>query len=385
MTNPPTPLRVCHVITRLDVGGAQETAVRTCIGLRRRGHEVRLVSGGDPGFGGSSAERARAADVEVEVVDSLHGSVGVADVKAIMALRRSLRRWSPDVVHTHSGKAGALGRLAAFSLGIPAVHTVHGWSFNDFQRPPVRVGVQLIERVLARTCRALVVVTDVDRRTGEAIGIGRGSYRLIRSGIDFDALRPVDAAVRAHRLRWGSDVVVSVGRLGAQKDPITLVRAFATMRERLGRGRLVVVGDGPLRHAVLEEIRRSGMEQHVELLGIREDVGAIVAAGDVFALASRWEGLPRSVIEAMALGTAVVATDVGGTSEVVRDEVSGLLVPPSDPAALSRSMERCLTDDALRDGLVEAARAIVEPFSEQEMVAATEALYRNVLGAGGRT
>jgi glycosyltransferase involved in cell wall biosynthesis len=368
--------RVVNVITRLDVGGAQETVVRSCVELRRRSVDAIILAGTEQGHGGDSAQRAADAGVPVISEPRLRSSVGVSDVAAVMAVRRHLRAGAATIVHTHSSKAGVIGRLAARSLGLPVVHTVHGWSFNDEQPAALRRSIVLVERSLAKITDALVVVSEGDARLGFAHGIGRpDQYHLIRSGISFDELAAAAGAPPLDAPGWERPIVATIGRLAPQKDPLSLVRAFAEMRASLQRGSLVIVGDGPLRGAVLAEARRLGVSASVHVLGVRADATAVLARADVFALPSRWEGLPRAMIEAMVLGIPVVATCVGGVGDVLRDGETGFVVSVGDVSSLANAFLRALRERHRAAVQVAAARRQTAPFSQESMADALADLY----------
>lgn len=380
------PVRVVHLITRLDVGGAQETAVRICAGLDRERFAPELWCGPDEGSGGSLRDVARDADVPVHTIEHLHGPIRpLDDAKAVREVRARLGRDHPAILQTHSSKAGVVGRKAVRKRsGTKVVHTVHGWSFNDSQSAPVAAGYRLIERTLAPRTDALVVVTTADREAGLARKIGRPEqYALVRSGIDLAEAAPSGArqAVRAE-LGWADDdiVVASVGRLEAQKDPITMVEALSEAQAQVPRLRAVLVGGGSLEAQVLETASALDIADRLDLLGLRDDVPSLLAASDLFALSSRWEGLPRAALEAARAGLPIAATDTGGIRELIEDGVTGRLVPVGDASALALALV-ALADDA--DGareLAAAAAARLPGFTAEQMVADTQALYDRLLG-----
>ena len=370
--------RIVHVITKLDVGGAQETAVRCCTGLLARGHDVTLVSGWHGGEAGPMADKARAAGVDVVELPSLVRPIRPwSDVVALVTLVRLLRRLRPDVVHSHSSKAGVLVRVAARLAGVPVVcHTVHGWSFRDEQPRPIRWSVVVLERLLAAITTATVVVTtaDLDLATRHRVG-HRSRFSLIRSGVNLEAFRMADRRRARSLLGVGDEPVVgAVQRLAAPKDARTLVEAVAKARTELPDLRLVVVGDGPERPRVERLVTDLGLEGAVHLLGARRDVADLVAGFDVAVLASRSEGLPRVVVELMAAGVPVVASDVGGVSEVVRPGETGWLVPPGDADALAAAIGAALRDpDARR--IARSGQGSIAAFDEHEMVQLLDDLY----------
>lgn len=385
---PPRRLPVATVITRLDVGGAQETAVGVAASVDPDRFDVVLLAGAERRNAGYE-DRLRAAGVPLVTVADLRGSLRpVSDVRALVRLVRVLRERRPDVVHTHSSKAGVLGRVAARLAGVPVtVHTVHGWSFSAGMPGPARWVAVALERLLARRTTALVVVGESDRAAGLARGIGvPSSYHVIRSGVDVDRFRLTPgrrAAIRtALGVPEGVPLVGTVGRLAAQKDPEAFVAMAHGVHRARPDARFVVVGDGPLRTAIEQAIAQQGLDGVVTLLGERDDVEQLLAALDVFVLTSRWEGLPRAVVEAMAAGVPVVASAVGCVADVVRHERTGLLVPAGDGPGFSAAVTRLLDDPTLRARLAAAAQPMVDEFSATAMVAGHEALYEQLARAG---
>ncbi len=382
------PIRVAHVITRLIVGGAQETALLLCALLDPERISSVLVTGPQTGSEGGLFAEAAARGVEVVVEPSLVRELNpVQDPWSILRLVAQFRRLRPDIVHTNSSKAGIVGRVAARLAGVPrVVHTVHGWGFHPRQRWAERTLYQALERACAPLADALVVVAEPNRVQGLALGIGRpAQYHCIRSGIEIapyaDAPRHRKATREALGIAPSDFVFGSVGRLSEQKSPLDLVAAFASVARRHANARLVLVGDGPLRADVERTIGEAGLGASVHLAGLRRDVPAYLGAFDAFVLSSRWEGLPRVVPQAMAAGLPIVATATDGTPEAVFEGETGWLVKPGDTAALADRMERLLVDAPLARRMGAVARERVAPFSAERMVADMTALYASLVQA----
>jgi glycosyltransferase involved in cell wall biosynthesis len=250
-------------------------------------------------------------------------------------------------VHAHSSKAGALGRLAAALAHVPVrIFTVHGWSFAAYGGLPGRLYLW-VERRLRRLTTAVVCVAEASRDVGVDAGACQAERTLvIHNAVDVAAFAAPD------RPR-GIPQVVSIGRFAFPKDFATLVEALTATRADY---RAAFVGEGPLLPEIAATIRQRGLTERIDLLGNRGDVRGVLASADVFVLSSRSEGFPVSILEAMAAGLPVVATDVGGVAESVIDGETGLLVPPGDPGALAAALDRLLTDGALRLGLGAAGR-----------------------------
>lgn len=370
-------LRVAQVITKMDVGGAQETALAICTELDPVRFEVTLISGPE-GEGTAMTPSIAAAGVRHLVVRRLVRRISpLDDVLATVALWRLLRNERFDVVQTHSSKAGVIGRVAAFLARVPRiVHTVHGWSFRPGQDRAEFVAYRTAERLLAPITHTIVVVTSADIDAGLAAGVGRrGQYAVVRSGIDVDAWRSHRGRAEARAalgVPAGAPMVATVMRLAPPKDPVTLVRAVAGSANDPW---LVVFGDGPMLEDARAEAERAGLDGRVRFAGLRRDVPDLLHAADVAVLSSSTEGLPRAVVEALAAGVPVVATDVGGVREVVRDGCTGMLVPVGDAEAMARAIDAVIErHDEFRAGIA-AAGPTIESFSRAAMAAALERIY----------
>jgi glycosyltransferase involved in cell wall biosynthesis len=382
------PLRVLHIITRMIVGGAQENTMLSCALMDARGFESEILSGPETGAEGELHSECTRRDVRVVIEPGLVRRVAPhLDLAVIGRLVSFIRNGRYDVVHTHSSKAGILGRIAArLARTRVIIHTVHGWGFHRRQAAHEFSGYVALERWCARMCDALVVVGEADRAEGLALGIGRpAQYRLIRSGIEIEAYRDVnitrDEARRRIGLPLGAFVVGSVARLSEQKAPLDLIAAFEPLAAAIPDAHLVIVGDGPLRAQVERRLSERGLTARVHLMGLRGDVPELLRAFDVFALASRWEGLPRVFPQAMAAGLPIVATRVAGAIDAVVPGVSGLLVEPGDMTAFSNSLLRLANDrpGARQMGAHGAER--VGEFSAARMVEQLAALYSDLAAA----
>jgi glycosyltransferase involved in cell wall biosynthesis len=378
--------RVAHLITRLDLGGAQQNTLFCVEHHDRARFEVELVAG----RGGLLDDEARRiADAHVRIVPFLRHPVDpLRDVATLARLRSYLKRRRVDLVHTHSSKAGLLGRVAAFLAGVPAVvHTVHGWSFNETQaRWQYRAFVEL-ERAAARLTHRLIVVSNGDRERGLQLGIGRpDQYRVVHSGIDMEAFRHPTTGRAATRERLGvrpDEVLVgTVACLKPQKAPGDFVRAAAAARAHDRRLRFILAGDGPLRGEVESLARELGVGDVLRVLGWRRDVADLLHAMDIFLLTSRFEGLPRSVLQAMAAGVPVVATAVDGTPEVVRHRDTGLLVAPGRPDQAAAAVCELAADATLGRRCARAATRLLDHrFDIHRMVRDLEGIYLSLLEA----
>ena len=379
--------RLVHVITRLELGGAQENTLFCVRNHDRERFQVGLVAG----QGGLLDEEARRIpDATVRIVPYLKHPISPwSDLVTLFRLRSHFRAMGADIVHTHSSKAGILGRLAAFLAGVPAVvHTAHGWSFNPTQSPGRRRTFIALERMAAVISDRLVTVSHRNRTDGLALGIGRvRQYDVVHSGIDLDVYRRPITARETVRAGLGIEphhvLVGTLACLKPQKAPLDFVRAAAAAHARDDRLRFVIAGDGELRDDLDALVRELGLQGVVRLLGWRRDVVDLLHAMDVFLLTSHFEGLPRAVLQALAAGIPVVATAVDGTPEVVRDRQTGLLVPPQDPEAAAGRVLEMVSDPVLRRRCVVRGREVLDRgFDVRRMVRDLERLYIEMLESG---
>lgn len=375
--------RVCHVITQsTPFGGAQRNTLLSVAGLTRSGWDVDLVCGA----GGPLIPEARAAGVRVHVLGDLVRPVRPArDVRALLGLVRLFRAGRHALVHTHSTKAGLLGRLAARAAGVPAVlHTVHGYPF-EMTGAKARVYSRL-EAIVSRCTDRVICVGEALRAEVAAHSMAPAAKCVtVYSGIDFRALRPTRSPVAMRErldLAEAWPVIGSVGQLIERKAYQHLIEAVARLVPRHPRLHLLVVGEGPWRPILEARIAALGLGGHVTLLGERGDVADVLQVLDVYAMPSLWEGVGRALTEAMYMARPVVATAINGVTELVRHEVTGLLVPPYDPPALAAAIQRLVTDRALAQRLgEEGRRLVVERMDADRMIAELEHLYATVLRA----
>ena len=376
--------RILHLITRLELGGAQQNTLFCTAHHDRSLFEVDLLAGRG---GLLDAEAVRIPDARVELLPSLRHAISpFHDALALNRLRAYFKARRIDLVHTHSSKAGILGRAAALLAGVPVtVHTIHGWSFNPTQPALLRAAYVSLERVAASFTDRLVAVSVTNRRVGIERRIGRPEkYVLLRSGIDAAEFRRprVDRATLRHELGFDDShtVVGSVACLKPQKAPLDFVRAAAAVYEQNHVFRFFIAGDGELRPRLEALIRELRLQDVVRLLGWRRDVADLLHAMDIFLLTSLFEGLPRAVLQAMAAGVPVVATAVDGIPEVVEDGVSGLLVPAGCPDMAARRLLQLAGDDSLRQRCVAAGRSRVDgSFDIRNMVGELDRLYLSLL------
>ena len=372
-------VRVLRIIARMNVGGpAWQSSVLTR-GLAGHGYETRLLAG-RVDKGEADFVALRDPDLPVVDIEGLGRSVRIGgDLRAFVSICREIRRFRPHIVHTHTAKAGVLGRLAAFVNRVPVrVHTFHGHVLHGYFSPPVSRLVRLVERVLARGTTALVAVGERVRDELVEAGIGqRDRFTAIAPGVEEPPAIDREIARQLLGLPLEVPVVMFVGRLTAIKRPDRLVEAFGMVLERIPEAVLAVAGEGEL----LEEVRRSveRLGDSVRLLGWQSDVGRLYAAADLVVISSDNEGMPMTLIEAAMAGVPGVTTDVGSASEVVVHGSTGLVVPPDAPD-LADAIVALLVDDDRRSAMGQAAaeQASVR-FGAARMVADHVALYQRII------
>lgn len=372
---------VCHVITKLELGGAQEVAMQVVAGLDRSRFKPVLIAGPD----GLLTEEACALEgVDVHLVPSLLCEIHpLKDLRALWELTCLCRRLRPKIVHTHSSKAGILGRLAAWLAGVPCIlHTVHGYGVTPSQPLWLRRALIALEWTVGRVTTHWIAVSQADRRQGLEWGLfSTSQVSVVRPGID-----PVPFAARIEsaerdRLRAalgiGPDhlLVGTVSCLKPQKSPEDFIRIAARVCQRLPLARCVLVGDGVLRPQIETLLRAQGIEERVTLLGWRRDVVSLMKTFDVFVLTSRWEGLPCVLLEARASRIPVVATRVGGAAEAITEPIQGILYQPGDVQAMADRICQVLEDERYRTKLRMSLGEFPEEFTIQETVKQYQSLY----------
>ena len=290
-----------------------------------------------------------------------------------------------DIVHTHSSKAGVLGRLAAKSVGVPIIlHTVHGWSFHERMIPRQRSFYVALEKIAAWAGDHMIVVSPKDIDKGLAQGIGkRSDYTLIRSGIELDRFGypnlPPTQVRQSLGIPLDAPVVGSVTRLSPQKAPLDLVASFAKIARNAPDVYFVIVGDGDMRTEVEAKLNAAGIRQQTILTGLRRDIPELLATFDIFVLSSLWEGLPRVLPQAMATGLPIVCTAADGSAEAVEDGVNGFLTPPGQPQVIAKKTQELLQDKPLRRKMGVAGKAKAPEFGARKMVKEIDALYQTLL------
>lgn len=378
--------KVLQVITRLALRGVPRHVLELADALDRSRFDVEVLAGSSDPLEGSLWSEARERGIRTLYVADLQRAVHpLRDARALRSVHGLIERGGYDLVHTHISKAGIVGRAAARRAGVPViVHTYHGSVAEVHGPSPLSWAFRLCERMAARWTDRLLAVSQAAVRTCLGNGIGRPEqYRVIHNGIDPEAFRPRPAA-RVPELPGRGPVIGTVGSLTREKGMDLLLAAASRLRPCRPDLRLCVVGDGVERQRLERQVRASGLQDTVFFAGAQADVRPWLASADVFALASRAEGLPGAMLEAMAMERPVVATRVGGIPEAAVDGVSGLLVPPEDPEALAVALERLLADAPLRERMGrEGRQRVCAEFTVARMVERVAEEYERLLAETG--
>ena len=382
-------MRVTHVITRLIVGGAQENTIASVLGLHRRFHvDVSLISGPTAGPEGTLEPTLADMPNRLTIVPTLVRPI--QPWKDWLAWRRLIalfRKSRPDVVHTHSGKAGILGRLAARRAGVPVVvHTIHGPSFGPFQGRVANAIFLTAERVAAPATTHFVVVANAMTRQYLAVGIGTpAQYTRIFSGFDLQPFLTArnDLSLRArYRIEPGDVVIGKIARLFELKGHDALLAAAPAIVAQCPAAKFLLVGGGPWQDRLQERARAIGLADNFVFTGLvpPAEIPALIGMMDVLVHLSEREGLPRALPQALAAGKPVVAFDRDGAGEVCIDGETGFLVEPGNLTQFTERVVQLSRDPALRARLGRRGRSLVkECFGVDKMVEDLYRLYQRLL------
>lgn len=376
-------ISVMHLITRLIVGGAQENTLYTAALLDPARYKVQVISGAQTGSEGSLIEEARQQGIPLKIVPELVRQISpLKDLQALIKLYRLLQREPYQVLHTHSSKAGILGRLAGHLAGTPVIiHTVHGWSFHDYMSPWLQKTYILLERWMAHYTQALVAVSQKDIDKGLQAGIGRpDQYHLIRSAIpieQFDASLFDRGKIRqALGIPEQAVVIGFVGRFSPQKNPLDWVRVAKQVGQNQKDVFFLMVGDGPLRDQVEAQLLQAGIRDRTVLTGLRRDIPALLACMDMFMHTSLWEGLPRAIVQALCIELPVLAYSADGVQEIIQNGENGYIFQPGEVKKMAEVCEHLVQHPELRKALGQRGRErVMQEFDLQKMIAQISALY----------
>ena len=388
-------IRVVHIITRFDKGGSAENTFLTVIGLDQRRYETFLITGIAEEFGMGEVEaaasaknlaRIKKAGIAAYVIPELTRNIQpLLDLQALIKMIRLLQKIKPHIVHTHTSKAGILGRMAACLNKVPVIiHTPHGHVFWGYFGPLTTRFFISLEKCAAHSSDRLVMLTEQEKEDHLHCRIGtEEKFTVIHSGVNLEPFLMADKDRGKMRRELGiptdAFVVGTVGRLTAVKGQRYLLEAAANLAGDIPGLVCILLGDGELREELKARATALGMGQQVLFLGWRDDVAAIMSVFDVFVLPSLNEGMGRVLVEAMAAGKPVIASDVGGIKNLICHQENGFLVPPADPEAMAAGINGLYRDPEGRERMGEAGRQRATAFSDTAMIKKIDALYAELI------
>ena len=392
-------IKIIHIITRMDMGGSAQNTLLTALHHDSQRYNVWLIKGSTLESAMTEAETrlvedqletAKKQGIQIIDVPSLVRRISPTnDLRALVTLFLHIRKIDPHIVHTHTSKAGILGRLAAWLARVPTIiHTPHGHVFyGHFGRSLSRMFLQM-EKLLGRITHHQIALTPEEGNDYVNLGVAKSNnLSVIHSGVDLNRFK-LSAAETNHKrnelsIPPDSLVVGYVGWLIPIKGVTHLVDAMAEVIQRHPNSLLVLVGKGDEKGEeeikLKEQVENLGLVDNVRFLGWRPDVHEIMGCFDIFVLPSLNEGMGRVLVEAMAVGLPIVASRVGGIPDLVKDGENGLLVPPADAGALERAISDLLSDKARGKRMGETGKRMCHPYSVEAMVEKIDALYTTLL------
>lgn len=378
-------LLVLYILTKLELGGAQKVCLTLFKGVAKRGHLSGLISGAE----GVLVPKVQEHE-NVHLLREFKREIGIknlpAELRSFFSMYRLIRKMKREypaiIVHTHSTKAGVLGRWAAFFARVKKrVHTVHGFGFNEFQPWHRRFFYFMLEYITSLITTHYVCVSEKDRALGsKKIPFFAKKSSIIRAAVDWDRFY---LPAKKEKKQTQCFVIGTVSCLKPQKNVIDLLRAFKALYNRVAydeqqRLFLHIIGDGGQRAELETFVRDNGLTAHVVFLGWQSDVSKWMKGWDVFAMSSLWEGLPCAVIEARLCKLPVITYNVGGISEVIHDGKNGYILAPGDWQALSSKLHVLLFDETVRMGMVNYEENLTD-FKNSSMVRDHVVLYKKLI------
>lgn len=391
-------MKIVHIITRLILGGAQENTLITCRMLAQRGHDVTLITGPAIGPEGALYEQAEQGGYRTIILNDLRREINpVYDIPAYFKLKKLLKELQPDIVHTHSAKAGILGRYAGYALkgafadnptAPHVVHTIHGLAFHEYQNPLLSRFYIAVEKAAAKHTDAFITVADTMTEKARAAGIGLDKpFTTAYSAIDEDAyLAPpsrddIVAFRRKYTISNEATVIVKIARLFELKGHDFVIESARRLAAKHDNVVWLFVGDGLLNDALRRQIQFAGLTHRFKFTGLLspDKIPLAIHASDILVHCSLREGLARVLPQAMLCGKPVVSFDIDGAKEVVNNE-TGFLVTPENIDQLTAACEKLIIDPELQTRLGTAARqSVVRKFAPETMVDTIEKVYKSIV------
>lgn len=362
-------MRILFMITRADTLGGAQVHVRDLSHALIADHHEVLVLTGPPGPYTIDLSNHRipfqTCQTLCKPIKPLH------DWQTLQFFRKTIQQFRPDLIGTHSSKAGILGRIAAKITHTPCLFTAHGWAFTEGVPQPTRTLYRIVEQLAAPLTSQIICVSDHDRHIALQSGMNPARLKTIHNGMP-----DIPPSLRADPTSGDIVNIAMIARFDQQKDHATLLKAF----QGISGARLSLVGDGSGLEKTKSLAADLGLSQRVDFLGFRKDIPQLLAQAEIFALISNWEGFPYTIIEAMRAGLPIIASDVGGAAEAFTEGVSGFAIPRSDVYTLRDRLKRLISDGQLRAQMGKAARQRYEQaFTFDRMFAETYQTYETVL------
>ncbi|MBT2639683.1 glycosyltransferase family 4 protein [Bacillus sp. ISL-39] len=366
-------MKVVQIITRMDEPGGAQIHVRDlCLNLNSRGHDISLISGSENQIFPEIEDNA----IPYFQVKSMARNIKpIADIRALFEMKKIISRLKPDLLAIHSSKAGMIGRAAGWMLGIPTVFTAHGWAFTEgVPRKRKNIYVQ-VERIAGRLSSGIIAVSQYDYAL--ALNnkiITEEKLEVIQNGVpDRPDIELAKTEVHPPRM-------VMVARFAEPKNHRVVINALNKLRNY--EWEISFVGDGPLKDEIERYVGELGLAGKIKFLGSSSNVSSILASAQLFILATNWEGLPLSILEAMRAGLPIVASDVGGVKEAVDHTQTGFLVKKGEVEELAGYIEKLIRSPELRFKMGTASRArYTEKFTFERMINETEQFYQKIIDA----
>jgi len=376
-------IKLLQIITNLELGGAQKHALELTLALNSKKYEKHFIS--NPS--GLLLDECRAMpQVQVFFLPQLKRAVSPGhDLLSLVCIFNYIKRHKIDIVHTHSSKAGIIGRWAAYFAGVRVIiHTVHGWSFHNYLSKPIKQFYIFLEKITAAITAGFIAVSTSDIKKALKNKIGKNNqYHLIRYGVSPPLSKANSVELLRNEFSVGADklCVGMIACLKPQKNPFEFIYLAEAISRKRSDVMFLSVGDGPLREKMQRLIDKKNLRERVKLCGWRRDMGNMLLLFDVAVLPSLWEGLPIALLEAMSFSRPVVAYNSDGTGEIIKQGENGYLIEPGDRGAFFEKVEFLLNNKKLRETMGANARKIFsqEVFTPNAMLKKTELLYERLL------
>ncbi|MFI5390581.1 MAG: glycosyltransferase family 4 protein [Bacteriovoracales bacterium] len=384
---PSAPVKVVHLITLLELGGAQGNTIHTVRNLNEEKFDTYLWAGRGA-YWDHEVEKDLGRKGKLLFLKSLVRDINpFLDVIALLSLWWRLKKIQPLILHTHSSKAGILGRIAGNLAGVPIIiHTFHGFGFNDQQKPWTKWLFILLERLTAKVSTKLLFVSVANMTQAKELKIGRPEqYALIRSGVALQSIRKRAGAVSMTDLKKklmippDANLITTIGAFKPQKNLLDFIQVAQSISKKSSETHFLIIGDGEMRVVIEKLIAELNLETKVHLLGWREDIPELLTVSNVFVLTSLWEGLPRALIESLSIGIPSVCYDTDGVRDIL-SKGGGEIIPRGDMASMVSSIIELLNNKTLWNKLSQEAKNIIgQDFDIEEMVHQQENLYLSLL------